>query len=126
MPLAADNAIRAGLLAHESFNGILKRSAHHIEAQVRGIVKSYSTMLPLPAPYYSVLMDGCLETGRDLSCGLKYNNFGIHGAASSSAADALAAVQKLVFTDQSVQPEELLNAMNANFEGYEALQDNSA
>ena len=123
MPLAADQAIRAGLLAHESFNGILKRTALHIGEQVRDIVKSYSTLLLPPAPYYSVLMDGCLETGRDLSCGLKYNNFGIHGAASSSAADALAAVQKMVFIDKSVQPEELLNAMDANFEGYEALQD---
>jgi len=123
MPLAADQAIRAGLMAHESFDGILKRTAMHIAEQVRDTVKGYSSLLLPPAPYYSVLMDGCLEKGRDLSCGLKYNNFGIHGAASSSAADALAAVQKLVFIDKSVQPKELLNAMNANFEGYEDLQD---
>jgi len=123
MPLAADQAIRAGLLAHESFDGILKRTALRIEEQVRDLVKGYSTLLLPPAPYYSVLMDGCLETGRDLSCGLKYNNFGIHGAASSSAADALAAVQKLVFLDKCVQPEDLIAAMNANFEGCEALQD---
>jgi formate C-acetyltransferase len=123
MPLTADQAIRAGLIAHETFDGILKRTAQHIKEQVRDIVKSYSTLLLPPAPYYSVLMDGCLETGRDLSSGLKYNNFGIHGAASSSAADALDAVQKLIFIDQSVQPEELLKAKSANFEGYEALQE---
>ena len=119
MPLAADKAIRAGLLAHESFDDILKRTAQHIEEQVGDIVKGYSSLLLPPAPYYSVLMDGCLESGRDLSCGLKYNNFGIHGAASSSAADALAAVQKLVFVDKSVQPEELLRAMKADFEDFE-------
>jgi formate C-acetyltransferase len=123
MPLAADQAIRAGLLAHESFESILKRTTQNIEEQTRDLVKSYAHLLLPPAPYYSVLMDGCLETGRDLSCGLKYNNYGIHGAASSSAADALAAVQKLVFQEKSVKPEELLNAMAANFEGYEALQD---
>jgi pyruvate-formate lyase len=123
LPLAADQAIRAGLLAHESFDDILKRTALHIEEQVRDIVKDYSSLFLPPAPYYSVLMDDCLETGRDLSFGLKYNNFGIHGAASSSAADALAAVQTLVFIDKSVRAEELLRAMNANFEGYGALQD---
>ncbi len=123
MPLAADQAIRAGLFAHESFDSILKRTAQNIKEQVRDIVKSYSHLLLPPAPYYSVLMNGCLEAGRDLSCGLKYNNYGIHGAASSSAADALAAVRELVFIERSVEPEELLNAMNADFKGYEVLQD---
>jgi formate C-acetyltransferase len=123
MPLAADQAIRAGLLKHESFESILERTAKHIKEQVRDLVSGYSSLLLPPAPYYSVLMDGCLERGRDLSCGLKYNNFGIHGAASSSAADALAAVRSLVFTEKSIAPEELINAMKANFDGYEALQD---
>lgn len=123
MPLAADQAIRAGLLAQESFESILQRTAQHIKEQVRDLVKNYSRLLLPPAPYYSVLMDGCLEAGRDLSCGLRYNNYGIHGAASSSAADALAAVRRLVFIEKSVEPEELLDAMTANFEGHEALQD---
>src|ERR1035437_5270418 len=90
MPLAADQAIRAGLLAHESFESILQRTAHDIEEQVRDLVKNYSRLLLPPAPYHSVLMDGCLEAGRDLSCGLRYNNYGLHGAASSTAAYALA------------------------------------
>jgi formate C-acetyltransferase len=123
MPLAADQAIRAGLLARESFDSILRRTAQHIKEQVRDLVESYWHLLLPPAPYYSVLMDGCLEAGRDLSCGLKYNNYGIHGAASSSAADALAAVRKLVFIEKSVKSEELLEAMNANFKGHEDLQE---
>ena len=123
MALATDQAIWAGLMAHESFDSILKRTAQRIKEQVGALVSSYSRLMLPPAPYYSVLMDDCLETGRDLSLGLKYNNYGIHGAASSSAADALAAVRKLVFIEKVVQPEELLNAMSANFVGYEALQD---
>ena len=123
MPLAADQAIRAGLSEHESFESILRRTAENIRAQVHDLVNHYSRLRLPPAPYYSVLMDGCLEAGRDLSCGLKYNNFGVHGAASSSAADALAAVRSLVYIEKSVEPEELLHAMAANFEGFEALQD---
>ena len=64
--------------------------------QVDEAVSRYRRLLLPPAPYYSVLMDGCLESGRDLSRGLKYNNFGIHGAGSASAADALAAVEGCV------------------------------
>ncbi|MEN6608318.1 MAG: pyruvate formate lyase family protein, partial [Bryobacteraceae bacterium] len=56
------------------------------------------------------------------SAGLKYNNFGIHGACSSNAADALAAVKKLVFTEASVEPQELITALDSDFEGYEPLR----
>jgi len=123
MPLAVDQAIRNGLEAGDCFNGILRRTASYIRGQVRELAESYSHLLLPPAPYYSVLMDGCLESGRDLSCGLKYNNFGIHGAASSSAADALAAVEKFVFQEGQVSAEELLAAMRANFVGHKELQD---
>jgi formate C-acetyltransferase len=67
-------------------------------------------------------MSGCLERGRDLSQGLKYNNFGIHGACSSNAADALAAVKAFVFDERSVSPQSLLAALNTNFEQAEALR----
>jgi len=67
-------------------------------------------------------MDGCLERGRDLSKGLKYNNFGIHGACAANAADALAAVKQFVFDEKSVRPAELLAALEANFDGHEALR----
>jgi formate C-acetyltransferase len=67
-------------------------------------------------------MDGCLERARDLSHGLKYNNYGIHGAGSANAADALAAIRRFVFDDRSVEPQDLLTALDANFEGYEPLR----
>jgi formate C-acetyltransferase len=123
MPLAADKAIRLGLAGQENFESILARTSQYIGDQVRDLAESYSRLLLPPAPYYSVLMEGCLETGHDLSEGLKYNNFGIHGAASSSAADALAAVQNLIFTEKSVAPEELIAALDVNFDGHEALQE---
>jgi formate C-acetyltransferase len=124
MPLAADTAIRLGLSAGDSFEGILARSAAEICAQVDSLAQKYSSLLLPPAPWYSVLMEGCLESGRDLSEGLKYNNFGVHGAAASSAADALAAVKHLIFEEHRITPDELLRAVDSNFEsGFEPLQD---
>jgi len=122
LPLAVDRGVRQGLAAGEGFDGILARISCDICQQVKELAASYHRLLLPPAPYYSVLMDDCLERGRDLSWGLKYNNFGIHGAASANAADALAAVKKYVFDEKTVTPEELLTALEANFEGHEPLR----
>jgi formate C-acetyltransferase len=121
-PAAVDRAIREGLAAGDEFAGILRRTAEDIRRQVRVVVNSYSRLLLPPAPYYSGVMDGCLERGRDLSAGLRYNNFGIHGAGSSNAADALAAVERLVFKESAVAPAELIAALDADFEGHSVLR----
>jgi pyruvate-formate lyase len=121
-PAAADQAIRDCLADGQGFDEILKRTAENIRLQVNALAEAYARLLLPPAPYFSVFMRGCLEQGRDLSQGLKYNNLGIHGAGSSNAADALAAVRQFVFADQSISAPELLAALQANFAGYEALR----
>ncbi|MGO8678851.1 MAG: pyruvate formate lyase family protein [Limisphaerales bacterium] len=122
MPAAVDTALREGLAAGDSFAGILGRVDANMRAQVARLVAGYAGLLLPPAPYYSALMNGCLERGRDLSHGLKYNNFGIHGACSSNAADALASVKKLVFDEKSVPAQRLLDALAADYEQDEALR----
>lgn len=122
MPAAVDQAVREGLAVNDTFEGILERAGAGMKSQVARIVNAYTRLFLPPAPYYSVLMDGCLEKGRDLSHGLRYNNFGIHGACSSNAADALAAVKTFVFDQKIVQPKRLLDALASNYENDEALR----
>jgi formate C-acetyltransferase len=121
-PAAVDQALRDGLSAGDRFDGMLARVRSNIQDLLRQIVEPYRRLILPPAPFLSVLMDGCVERGRDLSCGLKYNNFGVHGACSANAADALAAVRRFVFEEKSVAPDELLAALESNFEGHEALR----
>ena len=121
-PAAVDQAIRVGLTSQDDFEGILDRVSENIDEQVRQIGETYSRLLLPPAPYYSVFMVGCLEQGRDLSEGLKYNNFGIHGACVANAADALAAVKQFIFNDFSISSGDLLSALDANFIGYEPVR----
>jgi formate C-acetyltransferase len=121
-PAATDRGIRAGLASGDDFDGILHRVAADLDQQVTCLADAYSRLLLPPAPYYSVLMTDCLERGCDLSAGLRYNNFGIHGACSANAADALAAVKKLVFADCCVSPAELLDALEADYVGHEPLR----
>jgi formate C-acetyltransferase len=122
LPAAVDAGIRAGLAAGEDFAALFPRIQANIRAQVTNLAQAYERLLLPPAPYYSVLMTDCLERGRDLSQGNTYNNFGIHGAGSANAADALAAVKQFVFDERSVRPAELLAALDADFAGQEALR----
>jgi pyruvate-formate lyase len=122
LPAAVDKAIREGLTAGESFARILERVGADLHAQVQALAQASRKLFLPPAPYYSVLMDGCLERGRDLSHGLKYNNFGIHGAASANAADALAAVKTLIFDEKRIASDRLLRALENNFATDEPLR----
>ena len=122
LPFAVDLAIRMGLETGESFEAIQKHIHANIQEQVDHLVESYRKLYLPPAPYYSVLMEGPLETGRDLSQGLKYNNFGVHGAASANAADALAVVKQFVFDEESIPADELLSALKSDFSGDEELR----
>jgi pyruvate-formate lyase len=125
-PAAADRAIREALSAQESFEILLGHVAENIKDQVHQLADAYSRLLLPPAPYYSVFMDGCLEHGKDLSAGLKYNNFGIHGAGAANAADSMAAVYKFIYEEHSIAAEDLIAAMDNDFVGYEALMSKLA
>jgi len=122
LPFAVDQAIRKGLAQGGTFEAIQEHVCNNIQEQVDQRVEHYRKLYLPPAPYYSVLMEGPLENGCDLSRGLKYNNFGIHGAASANAADALAAVKHFVFDEKSLPADELLNALETNFAKAELLQ----
>jgi len=117
-PSAADKAIRAGLKEHESFDQIMERTRVNIKNQVDNYVDGMKKNSKWsPSPYYSVLLNGCLEKGRDVNRGgVKYYNYGIHGAGAANGADALAAVRKFVFEDKSIKADDLLEALESNYE----------
>lgn len=122
LPAAANRGILEGLAASAGFEGVLDRVRDDIGEQVDRLVEACRHIILPPAPYYSVLMDDCLESGRDLSRGARYNNYGVHGACSANAADALAAVRRFVFDEGSIEAGELVNALVTDFVGHEELQ----
>jgi len=121
-PAAVDKALRSGLPAGEKMPEILDRVRTEIESQVNHLAKTYEKLILPPAPFFSVLMSDCLEEGKDLSLGARYNNFGIHGAGSANAADALSAVQKFIFDQRSIKPDDLITALDQDFQGWEDLR----
>jgi len=76
----------------------------------------------IPAPFASALVDDCIERGMDIhSGGARYYLNGHVMTGMINLADSLAAIKKLVYDEKSVTMDELLKALEADFEGYEEL-----
>lgn len=76
-------------------------------------------------PFMSACNEGCLENGADLvDGGAKYNIGPVFtGVGLSVTANALAAIKKLVFEEQAATMAEIIDALDANWEGYELLRE---
>ncbi|MCD4752696.1 MAG: hypothetical protein K8R40_06470 [Anaerolineaceae bacterium] len=76
-----------------------------------------------PTPYVSALVDGCLENGVDITAGGAHHNYlTIEGVALTTATDSITAVKRMVYDDEAVTMDELVQELDANFEGYESLR----
>jgi formate C-acetyltransferase len=76
-----------------------------------------------PLPCWSVLTDDCIERGRDITDGgAVYNYHSVCLLGAPNAADAMMALQKLVFEDGAIPAVELLQALRDNFQGCESLR----
>ena len=130
-PLVINNAIHSCLESAESFEDLLKEVDRFIAEKCKSIIAScyspenYGLRRGIrPSPIISLFIDGCLESGKDVSqFATKYYNLGCHGAGISNAADALAAVKKVIFDEGSVSKAELLSALDNNFEGNSTLRN---
>ena len=70
------------------------------------------------------MIGGCIESGKDLSQGGSiYKNFGCHAPGITTAADSLAAIYQVIYQNKEYSKETLLEALNADFEGFETLRN---
>ena len=78
----------------------------------------------IPRPYFSALFEDCLEKGKDLVDGGAKYNVGpvLTGIGLAESANSLAAIKKLVFEDKVCTMDEILDAMDKNWESYEELR----
>ena len=117
MPLAevVREACEEGLETVKDFEAFKQRVVDVLNRKAKEITDGVKNIFIEPAPWQSVMMRDCLTTGRDISEGAKYNNYGIHGTGLANAVDALAAVRKFVFEEKSVAPAQLLRDMDEDF-----------
>ena len=101
------------------FNAFKVQMKHHID-----MVSTYVNRSMLsPSPFYSSMMEGTLESGRDFDAwGVPYNETDFQLASLSNAADALYAIRKLVYIDKEYTLREFNEILLNNWEGHEDLR----
>ena len=76
-----------------------------------------------PYPNLSISTEGCMESGRDVSeGGAKYNSYGGTATGLATVADSITAIKYMVFDKKLVSAKEFLDAILANWDGYEVLR----
>jgi formate C-acetyltransferase len=80
-------------------------------------------MLRLPLIFASLVMDGCIESGKSVQeGGAKHNSTGLFATGPANLADSIVAIEDLVFKDKALTLSELIAVLDKNFEGQEPLR----
>jgi len=113
------------------FSAFKKQLGHFIDIKISGsrlIEQMYAKQMP--APFLSVLIDDCIEKGKDYNAGgARYNNTFIQMVGLGSITDNLSAIKECCFGKKtgtrgasSVSLEKLISILDKNFEGEEVLR----
>ena len=101
-----------------------KQLNHFIDIKIKGnniIEKLFAEYLPVP--FLSILIDDCIDNGRDYNAGgARYNTSYIQGVGLGSITDILTSIKYNVFDKKKISMAEMLNAMDADFEGFEDMR----
>ena len=104
---------------------VFRQIAYLVKHSVIGTITAQQIHAEMvPRPYLSLLVDGCLEKGKDLSKGGAKYNVGpvLTGIGVADMANSLAMIRKLVFEEKKYTLAELFAALDADWAGYEELR----
>jgi pyruvate formate-lyase/glycerol dehydratase family glycyl radical enzyme len=116
-------------LTFQTFDELLgayrKQLQYFVDVKIQGnniIDRLYARYMP--TPFLSLLIDDCIKNGKDYNNGgARYNTSYIQGVGLGSITDALTAIKYHIFDQQDVPFEELLEALKANFQGFDVLRN---
>lgn len=107
----------------ELWEAFRKQLAYIVDIKIRGnnvIEQLYAQ--EMPAPCLSVVTNDCISNAKDYNAGgARYNTNYIQGVGIGTVTDCLAAVKYNVYDKQNFTMEELIEAMEHDFEGYDAI-----
>jgi len=98
------------------------RRLTHIYLKEQDIYSEYAAKAR-PSYLISSMIDDCMERGRNMhDGGARYHEYGGSHVALPNVADGLYAIREAVFVQKFCTAEELTEALQADFRGYEGLQ----
>jgi len=109
---------------NELLDAFKKQLNYFADIKLKGnniIEKLYAEQLPVP--FLSLIIEDCIANGVDYNAGgARYNTSYIQGVGLGSITDNITSIKYNVFDKKKISMDELLKAMDANFEGYEQLR----
>lgn len=108
-PKVVDVCLHRDLKDSGSFEDFLGRVDEEVNRQCSEICDSIRDLWFVPSPFMELFLTE------------KYYNFGIHGTGIATAADSLAAIQKYVFAEKRISKEELIEAVDSDFQTHSEL-----
>jgi pyruvate formate-lyase/glycerol dehydratase family glycyl radical enzyme len=108
----------------ELFDAFNRQLKYFVDIKVKGnnvIERLFATNMP--APFLSILIDDCVQSGKDYNDGgPRYNTTYIMGVGIGTLTDSLAAIKYHVFDEQTLTIEQLLKSLQDNFQGHERIR----
>jgi formate C-acetyltransferase len=110
---------------NELLDAYKKQLNYFIDIKIKGnriIERLYAQYLP--APFMSLLIDDCIENGKDYNDGgARYNTSYIQGVGIGTITDSLTSIKFNVYDNQNISMIELIDGLKNNFEDNEELRD---
>jgi formate C-acetyltransferase len=103
------------------FHAWREQVKHFVEIKIRGnhiFEQMYANYIP--APFLSIIIDDCIQTGKDYNAGgARYNTSYIQGVGTGSITDNFSAIKEHVFEKNTFSMDELLEFLSCDFKGHE-------
>ena len=107
----------------ELWDAFKKQLKHFVDIKIRGnnvIERLYAE--EMPAPCLSVVTNDCISNAKDYNAGgARYNTNYIQGVGIGTVTDCVASVKYNVYDEKNFTMEELIEAMEHNYEGYDYI-----
>jgi formate C-acetyltransferase len=119
LPLAQPRRLDGIETFAEFFTWYRAELAHFLDLGIRGLnLLDAAWPSLLPAPFESLLMAGCLESGLDVTAGgTQYNLSSVNALGMADTVDSLVAIDRLVFRERCVTLPDLAQAVRSDFAG---------
>jgi len=115
-----------GTKSNEKFDGAVKELIKHVTkwSSVGTVISQRIHRDLAPKPLMSLMYEGCMESGLDVSAGGAMYNFGpgVIWSGLATHADSMAAIKKLVYDDKKYTLAQLNEALKAEFKGYDQIK----
>jgi len=111
---------------YEDLYTAFTRNLIYLSRQAMAVTDEWESRYPRThaSPFFSASLQSCVDTGGDAYCdhAARYCNSSVNAVGLATAADSLAAIRKLVYEDKRLTLSQLIEILDQNWDGNEALR----